>query len=296
MANKFDELNAFIVVVEQKSFTRAAEWLEMTKSSLSRRVSELEKRLGVQLLQRSTRTLTLTEQGQHFYQRAKLLVDELEDAENEIRDEQQQVVGKIKLTIPFMLSSVGFSKVITEFINDNPEVDIRLELNDQQVNIIGEGYDFAIRVGVLKDSNLSARKLATVRFVTCASPDYLNKHGEPKHPKELTQHQGLMYSNTPHQQQWRYQIENKTLVYMPKKALTVNNGDFLAQAAINGLGIIRSPLFIVNEYIKNQQLNVILPNYDHESVGMYVVFPSRRLIPYRVRQLVETIKRHFDTL
>lgn len=296
MANKFEELSAYIAVVEKNSFTQAANYLEITKSSLSRRVSELEKRLGVQLLQRSTRTLTLTEHGEHFYQRAKLLIDELEEAENEIRDEQQQIKGKIKLSIPFLLSSVGFAKVITDFVSENPEVDVRLELNDQHVNIIGEGFDFVIRIGVLKDSNLIAKKIATVRFVTCASPEYLLKNGTPKHPEDLKQHYGLMYTNTSNQRQWSYHINNQQLVYLPKKVLSVNNGDFLAQAAINGLGIARSPLFIVDEYIKNNQLTIILANYDQASVGMYVMFPSKRLIPYRVRQLVDKIQQHFDEL
>ncbi|MBL7003503.1 MAG: LysR family transcriptional regulator [Gammaproteobacteria bacterium] len=292
--SKIEEIEAFVQVVEHQSFTKAAELLEIAKSSLSRRVNELEKRLGVQLLQRTTRKLFLTEQGEQFYQRCLQILSDINEAEDTLRDAQNEIKGRIKIAIPLSFGNKILSKLLSDFIKKHPQIDLQVDLNDRQINLVEDGFDLAIRIGELSDSSLIARKLGSTKLITCASKEYIQLNGLPKTPEELKRHQGLFYTNTSAQSLWQYQVNGTTNHYIPQKILSANNGAFLGRAAINGLGIIHSPDFIVRNALKRGELQVMLSEYEILDIGIYAVFPPGRLIPKRLYALVDFIKQSFQ--
>ena len=291
--NKFEELEAFVAVVDRHSFSDAADKLGIAKSILSRRVSDLEKRLGVQLMRRTTRKQSLTDAGRHFYQRAVNLLSDLKDAEQMVSDAQARLSGRIKLTAPLGIGIGQLSRPISEFMQLHTDVEIAVELDDRNVDLVGEGFDLAVRVGQLQDSNLIARKLAEVHFATCASPDYLAKHGEPKHPSELSAHQVMHYSNLQVGDQWFYYQSGKRITPRMKYRLSANNGELLAKAASHGLGICAGPLFYLQEYIRSGELIPILKDYPRDAAGMYAIYPPGRLVSRRVKMLSDYLLDYF---
>jgi DNA-binding transcriptional LysR family regulator len=291
--NKFEELEAFVAVVDRHSFSNAAEKLGVAKSILSRRVSELEKRLGVQLMQRTTRKLSLTDTGRHFYARAVNLLSDLNEAEQIVSEAQISLSGRIKLAAPLGIGIGQLSKPIAEFMTLHTEVEIVVELNDRHVDLVAEGFDLAVRVGHLQDSNLIARKLARVNFAICASPDYLHKHGEPQHPSELSNHQVMFYTNVQVGQQWFFYEDNKRISPRVKYRLSANNGELLARAASHGLAITSGPLFYLQEYIDRGELVPILKAFSNPEAGMYAVYPPGRLVSRRVKMLSDYLFEYF---
>ncbi len=291
--NKFEELEAFVAVVDHHSFSAAADKLSVAKSSLSKRVSELEKRLGVQLMQRTTRQLSLTDSGRHFYQRAVNLLADLNEAEQIVSDAQVGLIGKIKLTAPLGLGVGQLSKPIAEFMQLHPRIEIDLNLNDRQLDLVDEGFDLAIRIGDLQDSSLIARKLAMVGFAVCASPAYLETHGVPKHPSELLSHEVLVYSNVSVSQQWSFDDQGKRVSPRVKSRMSANNGEALANLARQGLGIVNGPLFYLQGFIDSGELIPILIDYPRQEVGIYAVYPPGRLVSRRVKMLSDYLLAYF---
>ena len=291
--NKFEELEAFVAVVDRHGFSNAADKLGVAKSILSRRVSDLEKRLGVQLMRRTTRKQSLTDAGRHFYQRAINLLADLNDAEQMVSDAQAKLSGKIKLAAPLGIGIGQLSRPISDFMQLHTDVEIALELDDRNVDLVGEGFDLAVRVGQLQDSSLIARKLAEVHFATCASPDYLAKYGEPKHPSELSAHQVLHYSNVQVGDQWFYYQSGKRITPRMKYRLSADNGELLARAASHGLGICAGPLFYLQEYIERGELIPILKDFPRDAAGMYAIYPPGRLVSRRVKLLSDYLLEYF---
>lgn len=291
--NKFEELEAFVAVVDSHSFSSAADKLGVAKSSLSKRVSELEKRLGVQLMQRTTRKLSLTDSGKHFYQRAVTVLADLNEAEEIVSDSQCGLIGGIKLTAPLGLGVGQLSIPISEFMLLHPRIEIDLYLNDRQLDLVDEGFDLAIRVGDLPDSSLIARKLASTGFAICASPAYLETHGVPKHPSELANHEVMVYSNVSATQQWSFDDRGKRVSPRVKSRLSANNGEVLANFARQGLGIFNGPLFYLQAYIDSGELVPILTDYPRQKVGIYAVYPPGRLVSRRVKMLSDYLLAYF---
>jgi len=287
MSNPFEQMQNFVAVVEHKSFTAAADGLQSTKSAVSRKVSELEQRLGVQLLNRTTRRLSLTQQGEQYYQRAVHVLQEWQSAEEDLQRQQGDLKGRIKLSAPLSFGVQHLPDTLAAFHAQHPNIEVQLDLNDRTVDLIEEGFDLALRVGDLADSSYQARALAKIRFVTCASPAYLKQHGEPQSPKQLSQHQGLFYTLVNPNRVWQFELNGQTKTFMPQRRFSANNGDFLAQLAVRGLGISRQPTFIVSELIQAGQLQAILCAYSTPSTQIHAVYPPGRLISQRVRTLVE---------
>ena len=291
--NRFEELEAFVAVVDYEGFGRAADKLGTAKSKISRRVSDLERRLGVQLLQRTTRRQALTEDGREFYQRARQVLSDLDEAEHALADSQRQVSGNIRLALPLGFGINLLAEPVSDFMTRHPEVRIDIDLNDRQVDLIAENIDLAIRIGDLEDSSLIARRLARVHFATCASPDYLKRHGEPKLPAELSGHEVMSYSNVPVGRQWSFGHDGKRENPRVKYRLSANNGEFLAAAACCGLGIVSGPLAFLQAHIESGALVPILTDYGRDEAGMYAVYPPGRLISGRVRALSDAFYEHF---
>ena len=282
--NKFADIEAFTAVVEAGTFSAAGERLGVAKSVVSRRISQLERRLGSRLLHRTTRRLALTDTGRNFYQRAVQILADLDDAEQSVTEETLELRGSLKLAAPLSFGLMHMSGAIAEFLKEHPAIELNLDLNDRNINLVEEGFDMAVRIGNLEDSTLVSRRLGTAQNITCASQSYLDRHGEPTHPDELHQHVGLQYSNIPYKQQWRYvNQDGKTIYAQPQIRIRSNNGESLASAAIAGLGITTGPTFIMGKYIKEGSLVSILNEYQRPSVGIHAVYPPGRLVPRRIQ-------------
>jgi len=292
--SRFDELHTFVAVVEAASFSAAAERLGLAKSAVSRRISELEGRLGAQLLNRTTRRISLTDAGREFYERAQRLLSDLEEAEQSVIAGQAALRGRLRLAAPLSFGLLHLAPALDAFLAEHPELVLDLDLDDRRINLVEEGFDLALRIGELADSSLVARALAPIRMQLCASAEYVQRHGLPRQPSDLAAHAGLVYGNVPEAQQWRF-IESggKSHVVKVPARLRANNGDVLLRATLDGLGICVIPTFLCAEALARGDLIALLPGYEAPGTQAYLVYPSRRHLPQRVRALVEFLVQRF---
>lgn len=283
-----------VAVVEAGTFSAAGERLGVAKSVVSRRVSQLERRLGARLLHRTTRRLTLTDAGRNFYQRAVQILADLDDAEQGVTDETSELRGALRLAAPLTFGLKHLAAAITDFLERYPAIELNLDLNDRNLNLVEEGFDLAVRIGELQDSTLVARRLGIARGVTCASRTYLERYGEPAHPDELQRHVGLQYSHISYQQQWRYETpQGRTIFAQPQIRIRANNGEALACAAVAGLGITTGPTFILGSYLKDGRLVSILNEYRRPPLGIYAVYPPGRMLPRRIQVFTDFLVERF---
>ncbi len=290
---RYEQWRAFVEVVARQSFSEAGEHLGLSKSVVSRRVSELERRLGVKLLNRTTRRLSLTSAGEQLHARASLLLQEMAEMEQRAVEEQTRLDGGIKIAAPLSFGHRHLAPALADFLAEHPDIDLSLDLNDRQIDLVSEGFDMALRIGDLSDSSLIARRLGTVRFVTLASPDYLERHGEPATPAELSEHQGLYYANLPPRKQWCFGEGRKARAATPQQRLLANNGDFLLQCAEQGLGIVQTPTFLAREAIEAGRLRILLADYPQPATALHALFAPGRLIPRRMRVMTDFLKQRF---
>lgn len=282
------------MIANAGSITRAAQRLGLAKSVVSRRLTDLESRLDVQLFQRTTRRLHLTDSGRSFFAHAQQVLSDLEEAERAVAREHGALKGKIRAALPQSFGTLHLLPAIDEFMRINPEIEFDADLNDRQVDLLQEGFDLAIRISNLGDSSLIARPIAPIRRVICASPAYLRKHGVPKHPAELISHVGLGYSNVAEPGVWSYHdLDGGTrTVRIPLRA-SANNGVFLEQLAIAGHGIISGPTFYVYDAIKRGELHVILGDFALPDLHAYALYPHTRHLSTRVRAFIDFLVARF---
>lgn len=293
--DKFEDLQAFVAVVEAGSFTAAAERLNFAKSAVSRRISALEERLGVQLLRRTTRVLSLTETGSSFYEHSARILADLEEAEAAVQQEHGELRGTLRLALPLSFGVRHMCKPIAAFTKLHPKVAFDLNLNDRRIDLIEEGADLAVRIGRLQDSSLIARRLFDVRAVVCASPAYLNVHGRPERPEDLRNHECLVYSNLADPNRWTYSDDaGKHQTVEVKPILSASSGDFLANAAAHGMGLVIQPTFIASESIRRGNLVPVLTNYEWPISPAYAVYPPTRHLSYRVRAFIDFLAERFS--
>lgn len=292
--DRFAGIEALVAVVETGSFSRAAQRLGIAKSVVSRRVSQLESGLGVQLLRRTTRTQSLTDAGRAFYERAARILADLDEAEAALVDSSAALRGLIRLAAPLSFGIAHLAPALNRFLEQHRDVEIDLDLNDREVNLVEEGFDMAVRIGELRDSTLVARRLGTARFATCASPAYIAAYGEPSNPDELGRHTGLHYSNVPLSAAWTYHDRRgQPVTAIPGIRLRANNGDALKAAALAGHGLVNAPTFIVGDAIASGELVEVLGDYRRPPVGIHAVYPPGRLQPRRVQVFTEFLAGRF---
>lgn len=292
--DKFEDLQAFVAVVEAESFTGAAERLGTAKSVVSRRVSALEERLGVQLLRRTTRTLNLTQTGRSFYEHSARILADLEEAESAVQQEHGELRGTLRVALPLSFGVRHMCKPIASFSRLHPKIRFDLDLNDRRIDLVEEGMDLAIRIGHLPDSSLVARRLFEVRTVVCASPHYLSVHGEPKSPAELSEHDCLVYSNLPDPETWRWKDAGSRKQGVDVRVvMRASNGDLLANAAAHGLGVVLQPTFLASEAIRRGNLVPILEDYEWPVSPAFAVYPPTRHLSYRVRAFIDFLADRF---
>ena len=291
--DRFEEMQTFIRVVRAGSLTAAAERLNIAKSAVSRRLADLEARLGVQLLTRTTRRLNLTESGRQYYERCQTILADMEEAELAITSGDIELNGTLRIAAPLSFGITHLSPVLNEFLRLHPQLKLDLDLNDRTLNFMEEEVDLAIRIGHLSDSSLVARKLATARFIVCASPDYLARHGVPSQPSQLEQHTGLSYSyaDSPF---WHFVgHDGRDIAVRVYERIRANNGDVLLTAAIDGLGILMTPSFIGNDAIQQGKLIPILTDYSPPNRDIYAIYPRQRYLPQRLRVLIDYLVERF---
>ncbi|VAW45236.1 Transcriptional regulator, LysR family [hydrothermal vent metagenome] len=291
--NLFEDMQAFVRVVEAGSITQAAEQLNTVKSAVSQRLNRLETRLGIQLLSRTTRTQKLTEAGRAYYQDSIRILDDVNEAEANVQQENQALAGRINLAAPLSFGLNHLSQAIRQFSDIHPEVVFNVDFNDRKVDLVNDGFDLAIRIARLSDSTLVAKKISHIQIVLCASPEYLVKHGAPEHPNDLLSgHHKLKYSSSP--DIWQFKDGNKSIKIKIPSVLNSNNGDFLHEAAIDGKGLIMSPDFICYKAIKTGQLiPVLCPFISDNLINAYAVYPQNRYLPVRVKKLIGFLSAYF---
>lgn len=292
--DRFAQLQNFVRVVDAAGISAAAQRWEVAKSAVSRRLAELEEDLGVQLLHRTTRRLHLTDTGRSFYERAVQILADLEEAEAAVTAEHCELRGRLRVAAPMSFGLLHLGPAIDDFVQQHPGLQFDLDFNDRQIDLLQEGFDVGIRIAQLGDSSLIARRLAPVRAMVCASPEYLDRHGVPQHPDELTQHRCLLYSNATAPERWEYRdrdgAERSVTV---AEAMRSNNGDQLRGAAMAGLGIVKSPTFIVHQALARAELVPVLREYGWSGTNAYAIYPQTRHLSRRVRSFVDFLVQRF---
>jgi len=293
--HRFEDLRAFVAVVEAGTFTAAADRLGMAKSAVSRRIASLERRLGVQVLQRTTRRLNLTDTGRSFYERSVRILADLDEAEAAVHQEHGELRGKLRVALPLSFGIRHMCKPIAEFSQLHPKVTFDLDLNDRRVDLVQEGADLALRIGHLSDSSLIARRLFDSHIVVCASPEYLREHGAPETPEDLRDHDCLVYGNLSDPARWvgrsNKGIEHRVDVHA---VLSATSGELLSQLAAKGLGIVMQPTFIAGELIRRGALLPLLTDYQWPTAPAYAVYPPTRHLSFRVRTFIDFLIGYFS--
>ena len=278
-------LAVFAKVVELRSFAAAADELAMSKATVSKAVTRLETRLGSRLFNRTSRRLALTDAGQSLVERATRVLAEAQAAEEEASHQSSAPRGLVRIAVPMSLGITTLGPVLPAFLEAYPEVSIDLHLSDATIDLVGMGFDLALRVAALPDSSLVARRLRAVKRHLVASPAYWDKHGRPHHPADLAQHRGLTYGHQSAPETWRFQKGGEEASVRPRSVIRANNGDVLLPALLAGSGVAMLPDFIVGPAVANGRLEEVLPEWQGAPIALHLVMPPGGPRPARVEVL-----------
>lgn len=291
----FEGLAMFARVAEERSFAAAARALGVSVATVSRAVARLEERLGARLLNRNSRQLALTEFGRTIADSALRIYREAEQAEGVAREMAARPRGLIRLAVPMSFGLRWVAPLLPEFFRLYPEVSIDLHLSDASVDLVGEGFDAALRIAVLPDSSLVARRLCPVARVVVAAPEYLAERGTPRHPSELQDHACLGYAYRARGDIWRFtSTSGEEVNVKPEGPLRVTNADALLPTVVAGLAIAEFPEFIAADYVRDGRLLTILPEWSLPRGGLYFVTPSASPRPAKVEALAGFLVRHLS--
>jgi DNA-binding transcriptional LysR family regulator len=291
--DRFQEMKVFAAVVEAGSFTGGAQALDMSKAAVSRYVGELEERLGLRLLNRTTRKLSPTGEGEIFYARCRELLDNLDEAEAEITSRSGEAAGLLKVNVPVTFGLMHLAQLWPAFLARHPKLAIDITLSDRVADLVEEGYDIAVRIGQLSASSLIARRLASTRMVLCASPAYLERRGAPAHPADLLQHDVISYSLFASGENWSFTGPDGEVSVKVAPRVRTNSGDTCRAAALQHQGIILQPTFIVGADLAQGTLVEIMPGYRAVELGIHAVYPSRKFVSPKVRLLIDFLVEAF---
>jgi DNA-binding transcriptional LysR family regulator len=288
-------MKVFAAVVEAGSFTRATEVLGMSKAAVSRYVGELEERLGLRLLHRTTRKLSPTTEGEIFYARCRELLDNLDEAEAEITSRSGEATGLLKVNVPVTFGLMHLAPLWPAFLARHPKLAIDITLSDRVADLVEEGFDAAVRIGQLSASTLISRKLASTRMVLCASPAYLQRRGAPARPEDLLHHDVISYSLFSSGENWSFAGPDGDVSVKVTPRVRTNSGDTCLAAALQHQGIILQPTFIVGADLVRGTLQEIMPGYHSVELGIHAVYPSRKFVSPKVRLLIDFLVEAFAT-
>ncbi|MGK2237211.1 MAG: DNA-binding transcriptional LysR family regulator [Pseudomonadota bacterium] len=284
--DKLTTMKTFLAVVQEGSFSKAADKLDISPQLVSKYISALEDNLRTRLLHRTTRKVSVTEAGNQYYQRCQQVIIDIEDMENSLNNLSESVSGVLSISAPMSFGTKHLAGLLVDFQNQYPNLKLDLRLTDQYVDIVEQGIDIALRIGVLKNSTLIAKKIAPIHLAVFASPDYLERHGTPQTLLDLQSHNYLRYSHSEPTKRLFGVNELKSELKLESN-FVANNGDLLLNTAIAGGGIAMQPTFIAGEALAQGKVVRILNGYEPEPMGLYMVYANRQFLPSKVRAFVD---------
>ena len=282
-----DLMRTFIAVVDDMSFTAAGKRLGRSKALVSKHIGELEGRLGARLMNRTTRSVQVTEIGRAYYDRARALISEFDSLEDSVKSEAGHPRGRLKITAPQTLGEIELMEMLKAFRARYPKLDIDVFLADRIVDLVGEGFEVALRVTTLADSTLIARKLCDVRLVLCAAPAYLEIAGTPARPQELTEHSCIVDTNIRWRDSWRFGDAETADVVRIEPSMSVNSATAVHRAVCEGIGIAFIPEFAVFRDLKTGRLVSLFDDLNPHKLGVYLVYPHRLHLSAKVRAFID---------
>jgi DNA-binding transcriptional LysR family regulator len=294
--DRFDQMRVFAGVIDAGSFAGAAEALQMSRPAVSRHVAELEARLGVRLIQRTTRRLSLTPEGELFHARVRDLLAGMDAAESEVSARTAEASGVLRVNVPVTFGILHLAPLWGRFRARHPRVTLDVTLSDRVVDLVEEGFDAAVRIARLPDSTLVSRRLASTRMVLCAAPAYLRRRGRPRAPQDLRGHDLVAYSYWSSRDEWTFRREGADggeVTVRTEPVMRTNNGDTCRAAALAGQGIILQPTFLVGPDLASGKLVELMPHWQAGELDIYAVYPSRKHVLPKTRQLVEFLAEAF---
>lgn len=290
---QLEDMYIFLRVVETGSITKAAEQMNIAKSAVSKRLALLEQKLGIKLINRTTRKSSITEAGQRYYQRSKLIIDEVDELNSQTSSSKRALEGTLNIAVPLSFGLTHLAPALDLFLQQHSDLKLNINFSDQKIDIVEQGVDLAFRIGQLDHSSLQARKIAPIKHVLCASPDYLALHGEPKIPNDLKDHKVIKYGNLDQGGLKLLSQEGEVHIVHFEPHIIANNGDFLKSLAESNHGITYLPSFIVWQSLATKKLVPVLAKYTIESMYAYAVYPPNRHLPLKVRSLIDFLVERF---
>lgn len=290
-----DDFLIFFHLIEQGSFSKAATQVGLTKSVVSKRITRLEQELGIQLIYRTTRKLTLTEAGEVFYRHAREIHLSVENAQQELQGLSEAFSGTIRLTVPTISGELILPQAIAEFSEKYPDITVHMDLDNRFVDLLSEGYDLAIRTGVLPSSSLIARRLVDAHWVICGAPSYFEKNGVPETPQSLTDHNCLGYSyQETGSNEWLFKGDREPFTLKVAGNFCTNNASALRRAALLGQGLIYVPKVLVANDLRRGELKEVLPKQVAKCLGIYAVYPYTKHLPIKTKLFIEHIYQSYN--
>lgn len=286
-------MEVFVKVAQAGSLSAAASQLGLSKSAVSKHISGLEARLGVLLLNRTTRRLSLTELGQAYLDHARRILADIEETELAIHEHTVEPMGRLRVNAPMSFGILHVAPLLAGFLAQHPRVEIELVLDDRRIDLIEEGFDVALRIGRLDDSNLIARRLAAAPMVCAASPRYLERHRPLDDPDELARHNCLRYSLSRQPHEWQFERAGERRAVKINGTLIANNGEALREAALAGLGIVFQPVFIISADLAAGRLEALFREWQTPLVDIHAVFPEQRRLQPKLRRFVDYLADAF---
>lgn len=283
----YSAIPVFVAVVESGGFSRAAKVLGISKAAVSKRITLLEDHLGVKLLYRTTRKLSLTEAGEHYFEHAAKAQAAVRDAEDAVAQLQGEPQGRLRISAPMSFGRLHVAPLIPKFLKRYPKIQIDMVMDDKAIDLVEGGFDLAIRSGDLPDSSLIARKLAPGHSVLCASPDYIEHHGRPNTPLEINDHNCIVFSLSSDVNEWTLTNKEETQTITVSGNYRVNNSEALREALIQGMGIGRLPTFIAGADLQAGRLINLFESYTMPHKMIYAAFPEREYMPAKVRAFLD---------
>ncbi|MBN8482558.1 MAG: LysR family transcriptional regulator [Xanthomonadales bacterium] len=291
--DKLQAMQLFVRVVDAGSFTAGAEQMGISRALASKQIQALEDTLGVRLLNRTTRRISLTDPGKNYYARAYDILNSLAEAEAEAAELQIEPRGRMRVSVPISFALRHLAPALAEFQRRFPRVELELGLNDRLVDLVDEGFDMAIRISRLADSSLVARRIAPASLVLVASPAYLERAGTPRHPHDLAAHNALIYTLAPKPDEWVFTRDGDTVPVRIAGNLYVNNGDYVLAAALADSGIGLLPTFIAFDALQDGRLVPLLGDWQVPPIGIHAVYPQTRALPAKTRALIDFLVERF---
>ncbi len=287
--DRIDAMQAFLAVADLEGFAPAARKLKLSPSAVTRLIASLEEHLGARLLQRTTRSVALTDAGARYLARVRRILADVEEAEASIKDERTRPSGRLVVSAPIGFGRLHVSPVMSEYLKRYPEVSGELRLTDRVVNLVEDGVDLGVRIGHLADSSLVARHVGEMRRIVVASPGYLKAHGEPKTPEAIESHQTIQFGATMASPDLRFVRDGKEIRIAPVPRLMTNSADAAIQYAVAGGGLTRVLAYQAADAIKRGRLKIVLAKFEQPPFPIHVVYPTSRLLSAKVRAFIDLV-------